>query len=419
MRLRKVAGAFARSLLAPGRDGKVLGALHIVESVGKGVFLSGSIIYFTTVKGFTPTEVSLGISVAGALGFVASLVLGVVADRTGPVRFLCAMFVLQGLGYLAYTLVNGVDLFWVLMALVGFVDFGGGPAFAAIVTAIFRPAERVPARAALRSQFNLGFSVGSGLSALAVLGGPAFIRALPVATGIMLLCSAAITLRLPSVPASPKGKTRTFGAVRDMRFMRVVALSVPLAVHSSIVLVALPLWIVTRTSVPHEVVPLLLVLNTVIVVLFQVAASKGADTVPGAARLARRAGFWVAAGVLIVIAANLADRDIAALLFCAAVVLFTVAEIQQSAGAWGMAQGLAPATAQAEYFGTFNLYAVTQNVFGPAIVVGIVTRAGAAGWIFIAIVALAAAMLMPWAAAAADRGYDVAPEDMTEAVKVG
>ncbi|MEQ4717983.1 hypothetical protein [Nonomuraea sp. B19D2] len=199
--------------------------------------------------------------------------------------------------------------------------------------------------------------------------------------------------------------------------MRVVALSIPLAVHSSIILVALPLWIVTRTSVPHEVVPLLLVLNTAIVVLFQVAASKGADTVSGAARLARRSGFWVMAGTLVVITATFVGRDLATFVFCASVVLFTMAEIQQSAGAWGLAQGLAPPTAQAEYFGTFNLHVVTQNVFGPAIVVGIVTWAGVVGWIGIAVAAVAAAMLTPWAAAKADRGRDIAIEDMTEAAQ--
>ncbi|MGP3937984.1 MFS transporter [Nonomuraea sp. KM88] len=417
MRLGQVGSALARSILAPGRFGKVLGALHLVESVGKGVFLSGSIIYFTAVKDFSPAEVSLGISVAGALGFVASLVLGILADRVGPVRFLCAVFVLQGLGYLAYTLVDSVASFFVLMALVGFVDFGGGPAFAAIVTAIFRPDDRVRARAALRSQFNLGFSVGSGLSALAVLGGPAFIQATPTATGIMLLVSGVITLWLPGIPPSPRGKTRTFGAVRDLRFMRVVALSVPLAVHASIILVALPLWIVTRTGVPHEVVPLLLVLNTAIVVLFQVAASKGADTVSGAARLARRSGFWVLAGTLVVIAATFAGPGLATVVFCASAVLFTVAEIQQSAAAWGLAQGLAPPTAQAEYFGTFNLHVVTQNVFGPAIVVSIVTWAGVAGWIGIAVVAVVAGILMPWAAAKADQGRDIANEDLTEAAQ--
>jgi MFS family permease len=411
MGLAQLPRPLAGGILAPGREGKVLGTLRLVESVGKGVFLSGSIIYFTTVKGFTPAEVSLGLSVAGALGLVASLTLGVLADRIGPVRFLGAMFVLQGVGYLAYSLVHGVAFFFVLMALVGFVDFGGGPAFAAIVTAVFRPQERVRARAALRSQFNLGFSVGSGLSALAVVGGPAFIRAIPVATGIMLILSAVITSLLPGVQASPKGKTRTFAAVRDVRFMRVVALSVPVAVHSSIILVALPLWIVTRTHVPHEVVPLLLFLNTAIVVLFQVGASKGADTVRGAAALASRAGFWVVAGILVVISASLAGRDVGVFLFFVSVALLTVAEIQQSAGVWGMAQGLAPPTAQAEYFGTFNLYAVTQNVFGPAVVVGIVIRAGVAGWISIGVIALAAGMLMPWAAAAAERGHSAARAD--------
>ncbi|MGH3275523.1 MAG: hypothetical protein ACRDNZ_14525 [Streptosporangiaceae bacterium] len=121
------------------------------------------------------------------------------------------------------------------------------------------------------------------------------------------------------------------------------------------------------------------------------------------------------AGILVVISASLAGRDVGAFLSCVSLALFTAAEMQQSARVRVMAQGLAPPTAQAEYFVTFNLYAVTQNLFGRAVEAGIVTRSGVAGWMMIAVVALAAAMLMPWAATAADRGHGAARGDMAEA----
>ncbi len=179
------------------------------------------------------------------------------------------------------------------------------------------------------------------------------------------------------------------------------ALSAPLALHASVILVALPLWIVTRTQAPRALVPVLLVANTVLVVLFQVTASRGAETVPGAARLGRGAGLWLAAGCLLVAMTGRLSSAPAALISLS-IILFTLAELQQASSAWGLAHGLAPANAQAEYFGTFNLYSVTQSVAGPALLVGAFDWAGSWGWVLIAIVALLAAVLLPAAAAAAE-----------------
>jgi MFS family permease len=388
-------GHVRESLVPHGRDARTLAALHLADAVGKGVFLSSSAVYFVTVKGFSAVEVGLGFSIAGATGFVASLVLGILADRVGPVRMLAAMLGLQAVGFFLYPAVHGVAAFYVLIAAIGFVEFGGGPAFAAIVGALFPPSQRVGVRAVLRSVFNVGFSVGSVLTGLAILGGPA--RLLPLITGALLAVSALVTLRLPPVPAAPRdaGGTRMFSALRDVRFMSVAALSAPLALHAPALLVGLPLWIVTRTSAPPSLVSALLVGNTVIAILFQVRASRGASDVAGAALVARRAGLWLAAGCLVVALAARLNTVASVILICVAVLLLTLAELQQGASAWGLAHGLAPEHAQAEYFGAFNLYNVAQSVFGPALLVGLVGWAGAWGWVLVAVVGAAAGLLMP------------------------
>jgi hypothetical protein len=392
---------YVRENLVPdGRDARTLAALHLADAVGKGVFLSSSAVYFVTVKGFSAVEVGLGFSIAGATGFVASLVLGVLADRIGPVRMLASMLGLQALGFFLYPAVHSVAAFYVLIAAIGFVEFGGGPAFAGIVGALFPPSDRVRVRAVLRSVFNIGFSVGSVLTGLAILGGPA--RSLPLITGALLAVSALVTLRLPAIPPAPRGeRTRMFSAVRDVRFMSVAALSAPLALHAPALLVGLPLWIVTRTSAPPSLVSALLVGNTVLAILFQVRASRGASDVAGAAVVARRAGFWLAGGCLVVALAAQLNTVTSVVFICVAVILLTLAELQQGASAWGLAHGLAPENAQAEYFGAFNLYNVAQSVFGPALLVGVVGWAGAWGWVLVALVGAAAGLVMPAAAAAA------------------
>jgi len=395
-------GHLQQSLVPDGRDARLLGALHFADAMGKGVFLSGSAVYLTTVSGLSATEVGLGLSAAGASGFVASLVFGVVADRVGAARLLAVMLGLQALGFLCYPLVGGPVAFAVLATALGFAEYGGGPPFGAIVGRLFDADHRVRVRAVMRSLFNLGFSAGSGLTALAVLGGDTLLRALPFATSALLAASAVLTLRLPAVGNLVRQPKRFFSAVRDGRFVRVVLLSAPLALHASIILVALPLWIVTRTSAPPVLVPVLLVLNTVCVVLFQVWASRGAETVAGAARVARRSGAWLVAGCLLVAVAALLESTVATVVICGAMLVLTLSELQQSSSAWGLAHGLAPEDALAEYLGTFNLHTVAQNVFGPAILVATLGAVGTWGWVVVAAVVSVAALLMPMAAAAAD-----------------
>jgi hypothetical protein len=117
--------------------------------------------------------------------------------------------------------------------------------------------------------------------------------------------------------------------------------------------------------------------------------------VAGAALVARRAGLWLAAGCLVVALAARLNTVASVILICVAVLLLTLAELQQGASAWGLAHGLAPEHAQAEYFGAFNLYNVAQSVFGPALLVGLVGWAGAWGWVLVAVVGAAAGLLMP------------------------
>lgn len=370
--------------------------VRLAESVGKGVFMSGSAVYFTLATGLTATQVGLGLSAAGLSGFVASMLFGMVSDRIGARRLLCLLFAVEAAGFALYPLVGGVPTFLALIVTLGFVEYGTGPAMGALVGTLAAASDRVRVRAVMRTVFNIGFSAGSGFAALAVLG-RGFLDAIPLVTAVLMAIAALLVRRLPVDPPrepAPAG-SRRFSAVRDTRFLGVVAISSLLATHVTIILVALPLWALNRTTVPHSAIPLLLVLNTGFVILFQVRASRGADSVAGAARTARRSGLWLAAGCGAVALTAWTSNPVAATAaVVVGVLLFSVSEITQSASAWGLAYGLAPERSQGEYLGTFDLHVIAQNVIGPAVVSGLVIAHGSWGWALIAAVAVGAALLI-------------------------
>ena len=399
-------------------DLRKLMGIRLAESVGKGVFMSGNVIYFTLAVGLSPAQVGLGISAASLAGFMASLLLGMVSDRIGARRLLTILFVAEAVGFTLYPLVNSVPIFFALIVVMGFLEFGTGPSMAALIQTMVPLQDRVRMRAVMRTVFNIGFSIGSGIAAVAVLGRDV-LDAIPLSTAVLIGVAAVLVRLLPADRSRPTAvRAKKFSAVRDLRFVTVVGLSSVLATHVTIVLVVLPLWVLTRTPVPHWTVPLMLVLNTAFVITFQVRASRGAGTLSGAAQMARRSGLWLATACgIVAVTARTSNTVVTMAVLLTALLVFSITEVTQSASAWGLAYGLAPERAPAEYLGTFDLHVIGQNVVGPALLSGIVISLGSWGWGLIAgVVLIAAALIVP--AARRARSSEPLPDAVAPVVPV-
>jgi MFS family permease len=387
---------FTRLIPSDGLRRRLL-AIRFAAAIGKGIFISGSVVYFTLHVGLSATEVGTGLSAAGFAGLVSSVLFGMIADRMSKRTLLFSLFAAVAVGFGLYSLVSGAPQFYVLVMLIAFLDYGIGPTENAMVATLLPEGERVRLNAMMRSVFNIGFSVGIGVAAIAALSDRLLV-AIPLGAAVLLGLAALLVLRLPAGrPVPSAAKRRPFGALRDLPFLGVVGLSSLLASHITILMVVLPLWALNHTHVPPFVVPLLLVVNTAFVILFQVWASKGAETVDGAAATARRAGLWIALGCAVVSVTAFVDNVVVAVVALVATVLaLSVAEILQSASAWGMAFGLAPKHAEGEYLGAFDLHVATQNIYGPVLMAGLIISRGFWGWAgVLAVILLASLLIVP------------------------
>ncbi|MFF3216059.1 MFS transporter [Streptomyces sp. NPDC002886] len=376
------------SLRGPART---LGALHFVDSLGGGLFMAGSAVYFVVVTGLPAAVVGLGLSLAGFSGFLSSVLLGRVADRMGARQLLTVLLVLLGAVYALYPLVDSAWSFYPVVITVGALEFGCGPAFGALIMDLVPEEQRVTARAALRSLFNVGFSFGA-LSAAGLIGlGGTALELLPLGNGLTFLLAAALVLRLPKSEVRPSagGASGRFRVLRDKPFLAVIGASSLLALHSAVLLVGIPLWIVKNTDLPRGVVPLVLVANTVLVVLCQVAAARGADTLDGAVGAARKAGVISVAACGALAVGGFTGSWGTGAIAVVAVLLFTAAELWQSASGFGLGFGLAPDEARGEYLGAFHLHVVVQATVGPGVVSFLVTTHDSVGWLAMGLVFLA------------------------------
>lgn len=396
--------ALLRDLVPPPGPVRVLAVSGLARTIGFGIMMSVAVLYFTRAVDIPAARVGLGMTIAAACGMVASVLAGRAADRFGARDTAILLVTVQGVAVSCYGLVGGFVPFVVAVSVVISCHSSAEAARGALVAGVVAPDKRVVTRALLHSITNLGVSLG------AVAGGVALhVDSKPVYAGVLIACgvlfagSGLVYLRLPRVERvpHPAGGPR-WEVFRDKPFVLFAALNALLIMHDGIATVVLPLWIAERTDAPVAVYAVILLLNTVMVVLFQVRASRGSADVAGGVRALRTSGVLLAGCcVLYALAAGQpAWVAVVALLVGAAVHVF--GELLQSAGSWALAFDLAPEHAHGQYQGVFNMSIQLGGVLTPVLGTALVMGAGWPGWVVLAAVLLGAGLAAPvvarWAA---------------------
>jgi len=380
-------------------------------SLATGLFYSVSALYFTRVIGLEPTTVGVGLTIAGAVGVLASFLGGYAADRVGADRLQLVANAVQGLAMLAYVFASTALTF----TLVACVAVGSrslqGSAKAALQARWFTGPERVEVRARLRVVTNVFIGLGTVLAALALLvDTPAAYRTTMVVVAVLLGASTVPLLGLRSVPGFASvmdvhldpDRVRGPSPLRDRTYVTSVALNSVIAMQFSMTSVGVPLWIVTRTEAPEVVISVLLVLNTVIVALFQVRAARGTHDIAVAGRTVRRGSLLLAAGCLLYAAAGSVGAVAAVVILVSAELLGTWAEIWCEAGGWGLAFELADPASAGAYQGLTQTGYALASMVAPALVTVTAVDHGFPGWAFLAVLFAAAGAAVGVVASRAD-----------------
>jgi MFS family permease len=369
------AAAFARS--PGGRAGRVLATGISVDAVGRGLFLAGSVVFFTRQVGLTAAQVGLGLTIAGVVGLVATLPVGVLADRYGPRPVLIGLNLYRAAALAAYTLVDTFGAFVVVAGLVAVAAGSTVPVVQALVGGAVGAEERVTTMGYLRAVQNAGFAVGGLLAAgvIAVDTRSAYV-ALILVNAVSFVVSATMVRRLPPRPSVAKTTRRVFAAVRDRRLVATAACNGVLMLHTTLLAVGVPLWILLHTDLPAVVVAGTFVMNTVLAVALQVPVSATATTLRGGAKAFSRTGYALAATCVLLVASGYTTGWTAGVLLVLSVVALTFGEMLQAAAAWSVGYAMAPEDQRASYMAVLGLGGNAQSMAGPVVV----TAAVGAGW---------------------------------------
>jgi hypothetical protein len=202
------------------------------------------------------------------------------------------------------------------------------------------------------------------------------------------VCFAIVAMTVSWLPADkpvgPPGRSDQAAAPLKIRpprsFVALGLVNGVLTLHVSILEVALPLWILHHTSAPAAMVPIMIFINTVVAVAFQVVAGRHAETVSGAARTLSISAFVVAAACILFAATGNLDGAALVAGLVLAVVVLTFGELTQSAGAWGVSFGLSSDHSRGRHLGAFSVGTALQDAFGPALIALLVIDHAPIGW---------------------------------------
>lgn len=385
-------------ILPPPGAPRRLAAAQLSNSVGDGAYYVCSALYFTRVVGLSPAQIGLGLTIAWAIGSVAGVPLGALADRRGPRGTSVVLAVATAASVCSFLVIRS---FWALLAAVvvyATAQCGLAAARQALLAGLVAPGERTGVLAHLQAVLNGGLAVGAALGGLALGIGTerAYLAVFALDAVAFLLC-AGVLLRLPAVaPTADRnaGEPR-LAVLRDRPYALVTLLNAILLLRMPLLSLAIPLWIVERTQAPGWLVSALFVLNTVAVMLFQVRTARPVTDLDSARRAVRVSGLVMAASCAVFAVSALPRAGwAAAALLVAGAVLQVDAEMRQSAGSWQIGFELAPAERMGQYQGFFGTGVPVARTLGPLVLTSLLLLWGIPGWLFLGALLLAASYAM-------------------------
>ena len=369
-------------LLPETHAGRVMAAATVVTTVGSGAFLVVAVLYFTRIVGLTPGQVGIGMSIAGFAGLVSGVPMGHLGDRYGARELLIALMVLAAPVAASVALVQNVWQFVLVASALAVLERGSAAVRAGLIASMTSGAGRIRIRAYLRSVTNIGMAVGAGIGAVALVFDTrtAYVTLL-LLNGASYLIAAVVLRSHPSVAPAPRSDSGPVWIVfRDRPYVVVTLLMATMAMQYSILDVGIPLWVDRYTDAPTWIVAVLFVINTGMVVLFQVSVSRRVEDVSAAIRAVSTSGvvFFVACGTFALAAEG--GTALAVVLLLAGGFIHATGELLQAAAQFCLSQDLAAAHAQGQYQGLASTGFSLSAMLAPTVITFLPIMPGPPGW---------------------------------------
>ncbi|MFD3562971.1 MFS transporter [Streptomyces sp. NPDC058686] len=372
-------------------------AAIVIDSIGTGVFVPVSMLYFLATTSLTLVQVGAALTTAGLLALPAGPLVGGLVDRYGAKPVLQAANLAQALGFAGY-LVAGQT--WQI-SLCAWLNSAGRAVFfgcyGVTVTALAAPGQRERWFGLLGSVRNLGYALGGLLSAVAVtIGTHGGYATIVVVNALSYVAAFALLQAVPNARPKP-GQDAAGGwprVLRDRRYLSLVAHQLSFAISLFALNIAIPVYAVDVLGLPGWTAGAVFTLNTLMVGFGQgIVVRWLGGRIRSHVLVAGHACF--AAGYLLFLAA---DRMAALAPLAIAVVLlgtgsYTFGEILGGPVTSTVAAESAPEALRGRYLALNQLAVTVAGAITPVALSGLLSTGAAAIWLTLVGVSILGATL--------------------------
>lgn len=403
-----------RPPFAPRRRGSaaLLTAL-VVDSLGNGLFLPLSLVFFLRLTDVPLAQLGLLLTLANALALPVPVGVGVLVDRLGARPLVVSAQLLQAVGFAAYAHVHGAVGVFAASALVA---VGVRVFWSSVFTAIAEHAEADgadgadgAARLGRAWSTDTWFSVANGArtAGLAVGG---------LATGLVIadgrdgtyaavayasaLCFAVAAVLIAVVVPSPRrartsrpadrgaaagpgGVTGYRVLLRDRPFAALTALNTVYALTSMMLGLALPTVVLSVLRAPGWLTAAVLAGNALLIAVLSAPVGLRTPRFRRTRVLVGAAGLWTAWALGMALLAP-GRLGVVVVLLVSVTLLFTAAELLHAPASTALAAAAAPEGARGRYLAVFQYSFTVASIAAPAFFTALASVASALPWLVLA-----------------------------------
>lgn len=373
-----------------------------VDSLGTGLYLPLSLLYFLRVTDLDLAAIGVLVSVGTALTLPVPLVVGRLVDRVGRRPVVAGGQAVQGLGFLLYLAASGAGS---LVTAVLVTSVGLRVYWSSVFTLIADQADAEDAGAkdhwfARTGMMRETGAAGGALLAGAVLavGSARVYDGLIIAGALAFLAAAlVVVLAVPSTPHAPppvEGSSGYRALLRDRPYLALIGTCTIFALCSTFLALSLPVYVVQGLSGPDWAPGPLLALNTLLLATCTAAVTRFVRRRCTRVRaMVWAGGLWVLWCAASAAAALLPSRALVPFLV-AVVVCYTVAEMTYGPASNALAADAAPSGSRGTYLAAFQYSVAGADILAPALFGLLFSHGHQLPWLAVGLLASLGVVLM-------------------------
>ncbi|MED7954152.1 MFS transporter [Streptomyces sp. BE303] len=384
-------------------------AAHLVDSLGTGLILAFTLVYFARTTSLTVAAIGAAVSAARLLALPTAIVVGPLIDRYGARTTAVCGNALSAVAFAGYLVAGQLWQIVLVCLLAQIGHVGYWTSSSGLVVLASADGERTRWFALVQTLRNTGMGLGGALGAVLVAGGgTGGLRALVVLNAVSFaLASVMLASWRPAADAAPgRGPDGAAGAargvapaarerggyravLRDRRYLLLVAVNLTFVFGSMIISMLLAVYLVEGLHREAWVAGSLLVLNGVQVVLTQSAVARRLERFRPTRVVAAGALLnAVAFGLFAAVAAAPGWAVLAGLYLAMAV--YNLAETVSTPYAEELSVSLADPARRGRYLAVYQLSWNLGQAVAPGLLTLLLGHGTALPWIFLLVLSLAA-----------------------------